>query len=82
MTIPLNEDVAKSLDVGVNVGVNKLEQTVLEEIIKNPQLNAENLSHLINKSKRTAERYIKSLQTKGYLERIGSDKNGHWKILK
>ena len=55
---------------------------ILEELVKSPQLTAANLSLIINKSKRTAERYLKSLQENGYIERKGSDKTGYWKVLK
>ncbi len=70
--------------VGVNVGVNlnKNERQIIELILNDPTLTAEKLSIEINKTKRTAERYLKSLQEKGYIERNGSDKNGYWKVLK
>ena len=69
--------------VGVNVGVNETEKTILEELLKNPTLTADRLSLIIKKSKRTIERYLKALQDKGYLERSGSDKTGGvWKIIK
>ncbi|MBQ7445599.1 MAG: winged helix-turn-helix domain-containing protein [Clostridia bacterium] len=54
----------------------------MEELIKNPQLKAADLSLIINKSKRTVERYLKSLQKNGYIERAGSDKTGGWKVIK
>ena len=77
-------------NVGVNVGVNvdvnkelaKIEIKILEEIIKDPQITALDVSSKIGKSKRTAERYIKSLHEKGYIVREGSDKKGNWKIIK
>lgn len=51
-------------------------------ILNDPTLTAEKISSKINKTKRTAERYLKTLQEKGYIERNGSDKNGYWKALK
>lgn len=70
------------MHVGVNVGVNDVEKVILEDLLKDPTLTADKLSLIIKKSKRTIERYLKSLQEKGYLERSGSDKTGVWKILK
>ena len=82
ITIPFDEEVANKVNVGVNVGVNETEKTILEELLKNPTLTANRLSLIIKKSKRTIERYLKALQDKGYLERSGSDKTGVWKIIK
>ncbi len=71
-------------NVGVNVGVNlnKVERQILELILNDPTLSAEKITIEIDKTKRTAERYLKSLQEKGYIERIGSDRKGCWKIIK
>ncbi len=84
VTIPFDLEVMKTINVGVNVGVNlnKNERQIIELILNDPTLTAEKLSIKINKTKRTAERYLKSLQEKGYIERNGSDKNGYWKIIK
>ncbi len=73
-------------NVGVNVGVNneltKIEIKIIDEIMNNPQITALDIASIIGKSKRTAERYIKSLQEKGYIIRDGSDKKGNWKVVK
>ena len=86
VTIPFDKDVVATMNVGVNVGVNvdlnKIEKLILEEILKDPTLNAFKLSFLINKSKRTAERYLKSLKERGYIVREGADKKGFWRVLK
>ena len=86
VTIPFDKEVLATMNVGVNVGVNvavnNIEKTILEELIKNPQLKASDLALIINKSKRTIERYLKSLHENGYIERNGSDKTGNWKVLK
>ena len=59
-----------------------MESEIIEFLLNDPALTAEKLSIKINKTKRTAERYLKSLQEKGYIERSGSDKSGYWKIIK
>ena len=78
VTIPFDKEVMAT----INVGVNDVEKVILEELVKNPQLTANDLSIIISKSKRTAERYLKLLQEKGYIERSGSDKTGNWKVVK
>ena len=42
----------------------------------------EDLSLLMSKSERTIQRYFTELREKGFIERVGSDKTGYWKILK
>ena len=78
-------------NVGVNVGVNdgvndgvkmtKSELDVYSEIIKNNNLTAEEISKILNKTKRTIERIIYSLKEKNIIKRVGSDKTGHWEII-
>lgn len=68
--------------VGVNNELTEIEIKILDEIMNNPQISTFDVSSIIGKSKRTAERYIKSLQEKGYIIRDGSDKKGKWKVVK
>lgn len=90
VTIPFEKSVLATMNVGVNVGVNvginselkEIEIKIIDEIMNNPQINALDISIIIGKSKRTAERYIKSLQEKGYIVRDGSNKKGNWKVIK
>ena len=82
VTIPFDEDVMATINVGINVGINDVEKIILEELLKNPQLTSAELSIVINKSKRTVERYVKALQEKGYIERVGANKTGYWKVMK
>ena len=74
--------------VGVNVGVsvdenlNEIERKIIGLVLNDPTLTAKKISGYIEKSKRTVERYLKALQEKGYIERIGTDKKGNWKVIK
>ena len=88
VTIPFDKQVMESINVGQNVGrnvdvnINDIERKIIEMLINDPNLTAEKISMKIEKSKRTAERYLKSLQEKGFILRTGSDKKGYWKIIK
>ncbi len=82
VTIPFNKEVLATMNVGINVGINDIEKTIIEELIKNPMLSSLDISLIIHKSKRTAERYLKSLQEKGIIVREGANKNGCWKVIK
>ena len=49
---------------GGGVNLNNIERTIIELVLKDPTLTAEKISIEIGKTKRTAERYLKSLQDK------------------
>ena len=88
VTIPFDKQVMESINVGANVGqnvdvnINDTERKIIEMLINDPTLTAEKISIKIEKSKRTAERYLKALQEKEIILRTGSDKKGYWKIIK
>ncbi len=69
-------------DVGVNVGVNvSVSDRILELLARQPQLSARELATLLNKTTRTAERHLKALREQGQIQRVGSDKTGHWEVI-
>lgn len=88
VTIPFNTEVTKAINVGtkpqidVNENLNDVEKKVLELILNDPMLTAEKLSIQIGKTRRTAERYLKTLQKEGYIERGGSSKKRRWVVIK
>lgn len=61
---------------------NKNELFVYEAIATNPTVTRADLIEALDISSRTIDRAIKSLKDKGAIERIGSDKTGHWAIIK
>ena len=56
------------------------EKAVLEVIIANPEITQKEIACKIGKSERTVRNKITSLKEKGIIERVGSTKNGIWKI--
>jgi fido (protein-threonine AMPylation protein)/biotin operon repressor len=52
--------------------------TLLELVKANPSITAEELRVKLNVSIATVKRRIKALKEAGRIERIGSDKTGHW----
>ena len=69
-------------NVGLNVGLNKTEKAVLSLLIENADRTAEELASEVGVIKRTIERAFVSLQNKGKIERIGSKRDGSWKVIK
>lgn len=94
ITIPLSEvatatvgpGLSGSLDEAINEPINgavKLkdpEQRVLEAIRQNSRITRKELIKLLNVGESTIYRAIQKLKSEGIIERIGSNKTGHWKI--
>ena len=72
----------QNIHVGTNVGINKTEKAVLGLLISNPEMTAEEIAIEVGVTKRTVERTLVSLKKKGLIERIGSNKNGSWAVVK
>ena len=53
---------------------------MLAVIQKNNSVTAVSIANQCQVTTRTIERTIKSLKEKGIIERVGSDKAGHWDI--
>ena len=66
----------------VNGTVNKTEQSVLELLSVDANITGAELMQKTGKAERTIKRALSALKEKGLIERVGSDKTGHWKILK
>lgn len=89
MTIPFekieNKVVDKSVDKVVDKVVDKsLETTrarILEEMRNNPNITQPQLGVIIGIGKTTIQNHISYLRKNGFIERIGSNKNGYWKVL-
>lgn len=71
-----------NINVGINVGLNKTEKTILGLLLVAPDETADELSVKVGVTKRTIERALARLQEKGKIERIGSKKSGSWVVIK
>ena len=60
--------------------LNKTSIEILELIIRNKKVTQEEFSNELNKSRSTFYRNIENLKNLNIIERVGSDKNGYWKI--
>lgn len=66
----------------VNELTGTVNGTVFDLIKSNNSITAMEISEQLGISLRTAKRKIKELKDKGFIERVGSDKTGSWKVLK
>lgn len=62
--------------------LNHTQQRILSEIRNNPNITKTKLVEVIKLGKTTIDKGISELKKKGYIERVGSNKNGYWNVLK
>ena len=67
-------------NVTENVTLNKTEKAVLKLLEVNPRFTRNDLAEATSKTVRTIQRTLDLLREKDLIERVGSDKNGQWKI--
>ncbi|MEA3287108.1 MAG: winged helix-turn-helix transcriptional regulator [Candidatus Marinimicrobia bacterium] len=60
----------------------KASEKIIKEISRNSNATIASLAQLTGVTTRSVERNLKKLQESGQLKRIGSDKGGHWEVLK
>lgn len=61
---------------------NDNERRVLLELIGNPSIPYDDLVEELGVSRRTISRVFSSLVNKGYIERVGTNKKGYWKVIR
>lgn len=89
---PFNKKVRETMLYGKNDGkndgknlseeLNDNEKRILLELINNPSIPYDTLVVELGISRRTVSRVFVSLVEKGYIERVGTNKKGYWKIIK
>ena len=83
MRISLNEDkVDDAIDGTVITQSGTANDTVFSLIQSNLKITGAQIAQQLEVSLRTVWREIKRLKDGGYIERIGSDKSGHWVVIK
>ena len=55
---------------------------LLKLISRNGKISAIEIARNMGISERTAQRYIKGLQERQAIRRVGSDKGGYWEVIK
>ena len=65
----------------LNIKLNSTEEKILNLINREKCITQAELSKLLGLSENCIYKNLRELKAKGIIERIGSNKNGHWKIL-
>lgn len=69
-------------DIMMMFKANGTVKAILALIEQNPSLTYEEMTEKTGKSRRTISRIITEMKEKNIIARVGSDKNGHWEIVK
>ena len=62
--------------------LNHTQVRILTEIRNNSNVTKARLGEVLKLGKTTIDKGITVLKKYGYIERMGSNKNGYWKVLK
>jgi len=78
--VPVNvpANVPVSVPVSVPVKITVIHQKILSVLKENPYATTMQMAKIIGVSDKTIKRALGTLKTAGMVERIGSDKTGHW----
>lgn len=69
------------VNVPVNVPLNDLAAQILVLVRAQPQLTAQKMALSLSVSDKTIKRHLKALREQGRIQRVGSDKAGHWQTI-
>ena len=78
VTIPFSSE--QTIPQALNIKLSFNQQRVVNMMIENPHITSVELIELTQLSKTSIYNIIKRLKEQGVIERIGSDKNGYWKV--
>lgn len=84
LTIPFNRIGVidqGAVTVGAATLLNGTQQQVLAAIRNNPNITHDQIALAIGKGKTTAQKAVRYLRDNGYIERVGSNKSGWWRVL-
>ena len=83
VTIPLNKELLEKNEKIINSNeLNDAEIKILELIKNEPSYKMVDFMRLTDYSERYINKIIRNLKDKKYIKRVGSNKSGHWDILK
>ena len=88
--VPLDDEYSFEVDknknfgvnFGANFGVNATQQKIIELMIANPHIKAQEIADKTGITKRSVEYAIRALKKANIIEHTGAAKNGKWVIVK
>jgi predicted HTH transcriptional regulator len=82
MSEPLLEEIQNGFRVTILKTTRKISTRgrIYEELKLNPKMIREELADMLGKSANTIKEHLSKLKSEDRVERIGSDRDGHWKV--
>lgn len=80
--LPVNIHLMKKTSeiLPVNLSVNKTQRAILALLCENNRYTYDELAGKLDKTRETIRTNLRSLEKSGLIERVGADKNGHWRV--
>jgi Fic family protein len=69
------------VNVPVNSGLGELSEKILTLVRTNPKATAQKMALVLGVADKTIKRHLKILREQGRIQRVGSDKAGHWEVV-
>lgn len=76
----LSEEMSEEMAEEKECCLTIIEKRILQILALHPERTAKTLAEECDISARTVERYLKALQLKGKLQRVGANKGGRWRV--
>ena len=81
LPVPSPKTAPANAPANAPVKLNKTQLAIIKALLKDNRATYEDLAQTIGVDRTTVRRNIAVLKEKGYIRRIGEDKNGHWEVL-
>ena len=80
VTLPFNW-ISERKDNLKDIKLSENRKNIILEMRNNPNITKEELTKIIGISSTAIDKNISYLKTQGFITRVGSNKNGYWKVL-
>ena len=66
----------------MNIRLVENQSKMIELMIRDPKISKQKMSEIIGISTTAIDKNINLLKKEGFIERVGPDKGGSWKVIK
>ena len=78
--VNVGDNVGETVGESSRVKLSKNQNLILQLLLEDKELSIEKMAESVGITTRSVERNISILKDKGFLERVGSDRAGYWKV--